>query len=107
MTRRVALAAVVLLLALPRPAAAQPVRRDAEAKTIAFPTFTVDQNWARASALVHANGIAGFAFAKARGVSAEAYGRAVGDIFAPGWGARDGGSAIRYARAIHNNMPDM
>lgn len=105
MTRRVLAVVAVLLAALHRSPAAQEVRQ--QAKTITFPTFTADQNWARASTLIHSSLISGFAFAKTRGVSAEEYGRTVGDIFAPGWGQRDGGSAIRYARGIQNNLRAM
>ena len=105
MTRRAIVAIIVLLAALHPSPAAQEVRQ--QGKTITFPTFTADQNWARASVLMNAEAVGGFAFAKTRGVSAEEYGRVVGDLFAPGWGQRDGGSAIRYARGIQNNLRAM
>lgn len=99
--RRV-LPVVVVLSALAAPVAAQQVQQ--QANTIAFPSFTVDQNWGRATMLMHAANLAGIAYAKAHGESVEAYGRAVGAQFAPGWGARDGGSAIRLARGLQNNL---
>jgi hypothetical protein len=105
MTRRVLAVAMILVAVLHRSPAAQDVRQ--QGKTITFPTFTADQNWTRASSLIHSMGVGGFAFAKSHGASAEEYGRTVGDLFAPGWGQRDGGSAIRYARAIQNNLRAM
>lgn len=105
MTRRVLAVAIILLAALHRSLAAQDVRQ--QGKTITFPTFTADQNWTRASSLMYAEAVGGFAIAKTRGLSAEEYGRVLGDRFAPGWGQRDGGSAIRYARGIQNNLRAM
>lgn len=105
MTRRALAVAVVLLATLHRSPAAQDVRQ--QGKTITFPTFTAEQNWTRASALIHSMGVGGFAFAKGRGVSAEEYGHTIGDLFAPGWGQPDAGSAIRYARGIQNNLRAM
>ena len=105
MTRRAFAVCIVVLAAFHRSPAAQEVRQ--QGKTITFPTVTAEQNWARASTLMNAEGVGGFAFAKTRGASAEEYGRVVGDLFAPGWGQRDAGSAIRYARAIQNNLRAM
>ena len=105
MTRRAIAAGIIALATLHGPLAGQEVRQ--QATTITFPTFTADQNWARASALMYAEAIGGFAFAKTRGASAEEYGRVIGDVFAPGWGQRDAGSAVRYARGIQNNFRAM
>jgi hypothetical protein len=97
MKRLVALAALVAAA----PISGQQVQQ--QATTIAFPTFTTDQNWTRASTLLIANQVVGYAFAKARGVSPEEYGRIGAETFAPGWGTPESGSAIRYARGIQNN----
>ena len=100
MTRR--LGAVLLLSLLPLISRAQGIRQ--QDQSITLPTFTADQNWARATTLMNALGTGGFAWAKKHGATAVSYGRDVGESYAPGWGARDGGSAIRYARGIHNNL---
>ena len=103
MTRRaLAVTLFASLSALPRLAAAQEVRQ--QGKTIAFPAFTLDQNWSRASTLLYAAQIGAFAYAKQHGASADAYGREVSRVYAPGWGQPESGSAIRYARGIQNNL---
>jgi hypothetical protein len=74
-----------------------------EAKTISFPTYTADQNWSRATQLSWSSLVGGVAFAKSKGVSVEEYGRSSAQMFAPGWGAAESGTATRYARVIQNN----
>jgi hypothetical protein len=93
--------AVAVLVAVGLPLPSQQVQQ--QAKTIAFPDFTVDQNWARATTLVYSVQVGGYAIAKSHGTSAEDYARQSAATFAPGWGSRDAGSAIRYARGIQNN----
>lgn len=92
----------VAVLVVAAPVMGQEVQQ--QAKTITFPSFTVEQNWARAVSLLNANIVAGFGYAKSRGVSAEDYGHWLGKTFAPGWGQASVGTAIRYARGIQNNL---
>jgi hypothetical protein len=91
----------VAALAAAVPALAQDVQQ--QGKTIAFPTFTTDQNWARATTLMNSSSVGGFTYAKAHGATAEEYGHFLGKTYAPGWGDANTGSAIRYARSIQNN----
>jgi hypothetical protein len=70
---------------------------------ISVPAYPDQQRWGRASFLLVSTHVAGIAAAKARGQTAEEYGRFVGDLFAPGWGAPNTGSAIRVARGWLNN----
>jgi len=95
------LVAVAVLVAA-APVMGQEVQQ--QAKTITFPSFTVEQNWARAVSLLNANIVAGFGYAKSRGTSADDYGRWLGKTFAPGWGQPNAGTAIRYARGIQNGF---
>ena len=56
------LVAVAVLVAAP--VMGQEVQQ--QAKTITFPSFTAEQNWARAANLLNANIVAGFGYAKSR-----------------------------------------
>lgn len=98
MKRLLALAAMVAAA----PCLGQDVRQ--QAATITFPTFTTEQNWGRATTLQFATLVGGQAFAKARGSSAEEFGRLSGELFAPNWGRPDEGSATRWARLAQNSI---
>lgn len=103
MTRPTVVAA--LLLVLSGIAAAQDVSQ--QGQPLAFPSFTTEQNWARSTALMHIEALAGFAVAKQDGMSAATFGKRVAAIFAPGWGAPQSGSAVRLARGLQNNYRAM
>src|SRR3989338_7254357 len=83
------------LLAFSTPATAQ---QGLQQGGITVPAYTDQQRWARTSVHAVSFYVAGIAASKARGQSAEDYGRLVGDLFAPGWGPSNSGSAIRVAR---------
>ena len=91
----------IAVLAVATPALGQNVQQ--QGKSIAFPDFTTDQNWVRATALMNSVAVGGFAYAKAHGASADEYGHFLGRTYGPGWGDANSGSAIRYARGIQNN----
>lgn len=97
--------AVAAVLTMPRFLAAQDVSQ--QGQSIAFPSFTTEQNWTRSTTLMHLQGLGGFAVAKQSGMSAAAFGKAFAAIFAPGWGTRESGSAIRLARGLQNNYRAM
>jgi hypothetical protein len=96
---------VSVVVALLFPVASAVTAQDAQQqpRTIVFPTLTVDQHWARATTLMTSFGVGALAFAKAHGFTAEAYGREMGKLFAPGWGAQNTGTALRLARGMQNN----
>lgn len=83
------------LMALTTPAAAQ---QGLQQGGITVPAYTDQQRWARTSFHAVSFYIAGIAAFKARGQTAEDYARLVGDLFAPGWGSANSGSALRVAR---------
>src|SRR5690348_11172896 len=72
-----------------------------QAKTLTFPTYTADQDWQRATSLMYAYAVGGYAIAKSQGMSPEAYGHKSAEIFAWSDGAA---SPIGYARSMANNF---
>ena len=65
---------------------------------IMVPALSDQERWDRLSTLMVASFTAGIASYKALGKTAEDYGHYLGELFAPGWGAPNSGSAIPVAR---------
>lgn len=72
-----------------------------QAKTLTIPSFTTDENWQRATSLMYAYAVGGYAVAKLQGVSPEDYGHKSAEVFA--WSGA-AGSPIGYARTMANNF---
>jgi len=58
----------------------------AQAQDIELATYTPEQRWERASSQLAVSWVAGIAYAKSRGQTAEDFGKAVIELFTPGWG---------------------
>jgi hypothetical protein len=85
------------------PLAAQEARQQ-DAAAVTVPAYTDQQRWNRAAFLNASALVAGIAYAKARGQSADEFGRFAGDAFASGWGPPNSGHAVRMARGINFNF---
>lgn len=72
------------------------------AQDIELSTYTPEQRWERAASQVGAAMVGAIAYAKSRGESAEAWGQAVADIFAPGWGEAGSGT-LGIVQGMHRN----
>jgi len=68
-----------------------------------LPTYTLEQRWERASSQYMVRSVAGIAYAKAMGQSAEKYGEFCAELFAPGWGEPSSGS-VSIIRGVRRNM---
>lgn len=107
MPRRLLVVATVLAgQAVPPVLAAQEPRQQ-DKPPVTVPAYTDQQRWNRARFHIVSFIVAGIAHAKARGESAEQYGRFLGDLFGPGWGPINTGYPIRVARATLFNFAAM
>src|SRR4051794_447859 len=101
MRSRFVLLASILSLAPRVPA--QNVQQQASGH-IVVPAYTTEQRWNRMQDHWVAFFVGGTAQAKASGKTPEDYGRFIGDLFAPTWGARNTGTALGVARSWLSNF---
>ena len=59
--------------------------------TVDLPEYTPQQRWERAALQATVLIVAGIAYAKSKGQSAEEYGEFLAEVFAPGWGEPNSG----------------
>lgn len=67
-----------------------------------LPEYTPQQRWERAASQATVSIVAGIAYAKSKGQSAEEYGEFLAEVFAPGWGEPNSGS-VQIIRGVHRN----
>jgi hypothetical protein len=73
-----------------------------QAQEIELATYTPEQRWERAGSQITVMGIAGIAYAKSMGKTAEDFAETISDVFAPGWGEPGSGS-LGVVRGMHRN----
>lgn len=94
MRRLVPLATLAVALCLSAPIKAQEVE---------LATYTAEQLWERSAVLSAVGSVAAIGFAKSQGVSPEAYGGYLAELFAPGWG-EPGTGTLNIVRGMARNM---
>jgi len=96
--RRILLLAVIPIARAFGAAAPLHAQAPGQQGAIMVPALSDQERWDRSSTLMVASFTAGIASYKALGKTAEDYGHYLGELFAPGWGAPNSGSAIPMAR---------